>query len=616
MNLEKRYLSKETVLLFAPIFFISLNFLDPVNWPKQIALVTVLPLILRSTYLSSSKADRVNFLESWLFKLICVALGLLLVTAVMSDANLVRTLWGTWGRNNGLLTTTSLVLLTGVFAFHCSLSEKNITAILKTLLLGISISSVYGLLQSFDADPVSWSTTGQVFGPFGNTNFASLCWGLGAVLSMYFIFFQRGTSKSQVIYICQFIALTYVTYLTNSIQGLVIIVLGTLLFTFIYISKKDKKRNTSIIYLGITFIGLFISGLGMLGFGPLSSFLYQYTLELRGYYWLAGIRMGLSDIPFGVGVDSYGDFFRLHRPFEAAVATGVDLTTNNAHNSMIQLFATLGLVGSGTILILWVLGLIIAGRVFIDKKESVQRRATAVILILLSLTSAISIDNIAVATLNYLFLGMILSHSIKSRIIHDREVAKQDNRTIAKNLNPWRFIPVSLVFLSSILFSMSMIMSSPDRQILSILERPAFANDPNSLESKRSSLIKLSESPNMMETHFVYVTRGLSELNYLTDALAVSNKSLTTFPNSFGNLDLAAVILERTNEWSRAAEIRERQLKLEPHHPVIWLNYAIDLKQSGDLVKARSAYAKALQFKILAFDSNLSYLLSLEKDFK
>ena len=284
MNLEKRYLSKETVLLFAPIFFISLNFLDPVNWPKQIALVTVLPLILRSTYLSSSKADRVNFLESWLFKLICVALGLLLVTAVMSDANLVRTLWGTWGRNNGLLTTTSLVLLTGVFAFHCSLSEKNVTAILKTLLLGISISSVYGLLQSFDADPVSWSTTGQVFGPFGNTNFASLCWGLGAVLSMYFIFFQRATSKSQVIYICQFIALTYVTYLTNSIQGLVIIVLGTLLFTFIYISQKEKKRNTSIIYLGITFIGLFISGLGMLGFGPLSSFLYQYTLELRGYY--------------------------------------------------------------------------------------------------------------------------------------------------------------------------------------------------------------------------------------------------------------------------------------------------------------------------------------------
>lgn len=616
MNLERRYLSKETVLLFAPIFFISLNFLDPVNWPKQIALVTVLPLIFRSTYLSSSKADRVNFLESWLFKLICVALGLLLVTAVMSDANLVRTLWGTWGRNNGLLTTTSLVLLTGVFAFHCSLSEKNITAILKTLLLGISISSVYGLLQNFDADPVSWSTTGQVFGPFGNTNFASLCWGLGAVLSMYFIFFQRGTSKSQVIYICQLIALTYVTYLTNSIQGLVIIVLGTLLFTFIYISKKDKKRNTSIIYLGITFIGLFISGLGMLGFGPLSSFLYQYTLELRGYYWLAGIRMGLSDILFGVGVDSYGDFFRLHRPFEAAVATGVDLTTNNAHNSMIQLFATLGLVGSGTILILWVLGLIIAGRVFIDKKESVQRRATAVILILLSATSAISIDNIAVATLNYLFLGMILSHSIKSRIIHDREVAKQDNRTIAKNLNPWRFIPVSLVFLSSILFSMSMIMSSPDRQILSILERPAFANDPNSLESKRSSLMKLSESPNMMEAHFVYVTRELSELNYLTDALAVSNKSLTTFPNSFGNLDLAAVILERTNEWSRAAEIRERQLKLEPRHPLIWLNYAIDLKQSGDLVKARSAYAKALQFKILAFDSNLSYLLSLEKDFK
>jgi hypothetical protein len=404
--------------------------------------------------------------------------------------------------------------------------------------------------------------------------------------------------------------------LTNSIQGLAIIILGALLFTFIFISQKEKKRSASLVYLGITFFGLSISGLGMLGFGPLSSFLYQYTLELRGYYRLAGIRMGLSNIFFGVGVDSYGDFFRLHRPFEAAVATGVDLTTNNAHNSMIQLFATLGLVGSGTILILWMIGLIIAGRILIDKKENVERRATAVILILLWLTSVISIDNIAVATLNYLFLGMILSQSIKSRMVHNQEVRKPDNRSIAKNLNPWRFTPVSLVFLSSILFSMSMIMSSPDRQILSILERPVFANDPNSLESRRLSLMELSESSNMMETHYIYVTRGLSELNYLSDALVVSNNSLTRFPNSFGNLDLSAVILERTNEWSRAAEIRERQLKLEPRHPVIWLNYAIDLKQSGDLVKARSAYAKALQFKILAFDSNLSYLLSLEEDFK
>ena len=83
---------------------------------------------------------------------------------------------------------------------------------------------------------------------------------------------------------------------------------------------------------------------GILGRGPLD-FLYQYTFYLRTFYWKIGLKMGLENPLVGVGVDSYGDFYRGARPIEVIRLTTIDLTTHNAHNTLIQIFATLGILG-------------------------------------------------------------------------------------------------------------------------------------------------------------------------------------------------------------------------------------------------------------------------------
>ena len=44
------------------------------------------------------------------------------------------------------------------------------------------------------------------------------------------------------------------------------------------------------------------------------------------------------------GFDSYGDVYREVRPESVIEITGIDITVNNAHNTIIQIFATVGVL--------------------------------------------------------------------------------------------------------------------------------------------------------------------------------------------------------------------------------------------------------------------------------
>jgi hypothetical protein len=78
---------------------------------------------------------------------------------------------------------------------------------------------------------------------------------------------------------------------------------------------------------------------GALQKGPLASLIYKTSISLRGKYWEAGINAGL-DHPFtGVGMDSYGDWYRRARTeYAATVMPGPSTITNAAHNVIIDIF--------------------------------------------------------------------------------------------------------------------------------------------------------------------------------------------------------------------------------------------------------------------------------------
>jgi hypothetical protein len=80
----------------------------------------------------------------------------------------------------------------------------------------------------------------------------------------------------------------------------------------------------------------------MLQKGPLASLIYKTSVSLRGEYWAAGINMGMSNPLTGVGLDSYGNWYRLYRRASALVLPGPSVVSDSAHNVFIDFFASGG----------------------------------------------------------------------------------------------------------------------------------------------------------------------------------------------------------------------------------------------------------------------------------
>jgi hypothetical protein len=166
------------------------------------------------------------------------------------------------------------------------------------------------------------------------------------------------------------------------------------------------------IYLG----GLFTAGLlglaGILNKGPLATYLYGSTVKFRGEYWMAGINMGMENPITGVGIDSYGIYYRTFRELSATVAPGVNVGTDTAHNVYIDIFSGTGFPG----LIFYILingAVLLTAISHLRKYRSFDSRFLALFLCWAGyqLQSIASINQLGLAVWGWLFGGLIIAYT-------------------------------------------------------------------------------------------------------------------------------------------------------------------------------------------------------------
>lgn len=587
--------------------FFSLNFFDPINWPKQILLISVIPwlfwLVMQETGLSFR-----SILNRQITKILLISATLFLLSALLSFENLTRFLWGTWGRNNGLLTTISLLalaLLTALMAKRADFLFK----LLATLEVFVLIAGLYGLVQKLGLDPVQWSAENQVFSFFGNTNFASAIFALGTMTSLVLGFFFEQRQRYRLLQIILAGFSLFMTYLTGSLQGLIAI--GIAIFLMVYFVLRQKNKN-----LGRTF---FVSGLicgsfvlpGFAGVGFFGSILEQYTIKLRFQYWLIGLEMGSKNLLSGVGVDAYGDSYRENRPLELIRQTTLDLVTNNAHNVFIQVFATLGLLGLVAVLIPFLLGTYRASKVLWSSDNKTE---VSIVIVFISLWSMalISIDNIAVAIWNWIFLGATLG--IKSQ--EENEGRLEQKRKVQKAMlyNP---IKLAAGALSILVFLFSWTQSIPDRGILDVRNIVVPEGDQNGpIVQKRKLFQELMKSKNLMENEYFELASEMIRLGDWPQAVELLNGGVRKYPKNFYLLDALAATKENNGLAKDAIPFRIKQTKLDPNHAVVWFYLARNYMGLEDYRNAKEAFSKALMLKEFLspqiLEATNSYLSEIE----
>jgi hypothetical protein len=470
----------------------------------------------------------------------------------------------------------------------------NVLTVLKSTFYSIFLASIYGLVQYFRLDPIPWSKKDEVFSFFGNTNFASAIFGLGFSIFLVLIFECRGklSLKTVIIYCLMALSILFVLFQTNSIQGLAGVAISFTLLIVRWVAIANKARALLLFVTSIP--GAVLVFLGFIGEGPFGNLLYQYTLRLRFYYWMTGIRMG-SDSPMtGVGVDSYGDFYRAFRPAEVIALTGPDLTTNNAHNPLIQIFATVGLPAFLVVSLIVLLVGILALRLILFSTNDYRASSNLGILYISAWSMAIfSIDNISIAVWNWLLLGMLVgSFQFESESGKPPRVQKR----ISSMVQYSRLI--SLV-IASIAFSVSWYSSSPNRQLASTFSK-VITSDNSALINERSAIaVDVANSGMTREAEYAYAADAFMSIGLREKAVQTLIIGSKAFPRDFEILDKLATLSEQQNLVEQVLQVRLQQVEIEPNNWRLWYALARAYLMQGDKLKAVSILTKIEESALL-----------------
>jgi hypothetical protein len=592
--------------------FIFIGFLDPINWPKQIALATLTPIIVYAALSKQSRLSRKEIYQGsskfFILSIILIVISAIL-SALLKEVNLTRTLWGIWGRNNGLITALCLWLI--ALSFYWFAKKKTyVSSFLHSVEIVAIVFSFYGLIQYFGIDPVNWSQANQIFSFFGNTNFAaavlSLCASTFLVLAILEL---NQTLPLRVVRLMLFLVTTFLTFKTDSIQGLSALLIVLVLVVFI----KLNFVNNSFKYLYLTVSGLsgLVVFLGTLGIGPLGSYIGQYTVQLRYQYWLAGLKIGASSPIYGVGMDSYGDYFRTYRTQEVAERTSIDLVTNNAHNVFIQAFATMGILGLLAVLIPFVGALYYSGKILLSNDFTQIQKAVVAIFLSLWSMAFFSIDNISIAVWNYVFLGLVWGIQ-ESGAEHLESSQKLKNQRQVSEVEPIKYLAFAL---SALMFGITWYASFPERSLQRYLSTPVNSQDSIKVSERTLEIRSLSNHPFVQETEFWYLASELNKINNSKELFEVLEIANSEYMRDFNLLDLSAGYREQRNLQADAIPFREGQLIIEKRHPRVWLSYAYDLLAAGRKQEAQEAFNLVKANSVFLDSALKDQLEAIAKDF-
>jgi O-antigen ligase len=412
---------------FATLMVAPWSAYDPVNVPKLAVIV------IGGFSAAGILASNLSVVMDSRYRFVSMLAGLfildLLAVLLLAGSNFYQEFFGTFGRATGFLAYVSLTLLllgASVVSNRPVIQKFSISLILAGLL-----SSIYGLFQSLGIDGFDWvNAYSPVIGFLGNPNFQSSFVGFSGVAAFAYVLSNNTSRPYRVAGVIYLALSSYVIYKTDSQQGFLVLLggIGIVILIRIPTSKLASLKYPTII-LG-SLVVLFVT-LGSLNKGPFGAILYKPSVTYRGDYWRAGWKMTIDHPFFGVGLDSYGDWYRRSRTIEATLRRGPEITSNAAHNVLLD-FSSNG----GFPLLFIYLTLIIY---VIRSIAKILRRTTTFDAPLAGLIavwfaylaqSVISLNQLGLAVWGWIISGLIIGYEINTRDLQSVSMAKKSKSKV------------------------------------------------------------------------------------------------------------------------------------------------------------------------------------------
>jgi hypothetical protein len=394
------------------ILLVSGRVTDPVNVTKLFALGVVSTFALAIVF---NHRSEIFFGENKiLVGLTTVFLGTALLSVVFTNSPISQAIYGSYGRNNGILTYLflSILLLSASFLRKPS----SFVTIIKGLIFAGVINLLYCSWVIFVGDFVDWSNPyGNILGTLGNPNFIGSF--MGIFLTGYLAYGIGNQSprwfKLSMVAVLPLTAFVIID--SHAIQGRIVGLGGIAMVTFFYIRSRFNSLVTGLYLFLMSVLGAF-AVLGALQIGPLTATIYKTSVSLRGQYWLAGWNTGEAHPFTGVGMDAFGDWYRRSRDPHALELPGVNTVVNAAHNVPIDMFA----FGGFPLLLSYLLIMALGGASLI--RALIRKKDFDPILVSLASTwtgyqlqSIISINQIGLATWGWVLTGCLIAYERMTR---------------------------------------------------------------------------------------------------------------------------------------------------------------------------------------------------------
>lgn len=568
--------------------YFQITLADPFNAPKLWVLLLFAGWLAGYLFILKNEILKNDSLKI-LLSLISIFVITLSLSTFFSNIKYVA-FFGDTQRRNGFFQYLALSLILILTA--TAVTFENIKKIYLTTYLIAIVSAFYSLLQLTGNDFVKWNNPyNSIISTVGNPNFAAAVMAIMGVILFSTIFIEKFSLTFRISSGFIFLLLIFLIYKSNARQGLLAFFLGAGIFLNIWLWGKNRKIGFMFLIAGLSIFVLAI--LGMLQMGPLEKYLYKPSVSIRGYYWRAGIQMFLKNPFFGVGIDSYGYYFKEFREVNYPLIYGYEITSSNAHNTFIQFFATGGLLFGLSYLIINSFILVLAIKRFSTLSGDNK-------LILSGLLSAwfayhaqslVSIDNIGISVWGWILGGAIvaLSKSKDSNSSDLKEIYLPNKNNLKSIQILTSSVIVFLIFIPIMLLYKGE-ENSAKASVLVNLQNPVERDYFQELQKK------VIDSPLNDPSYKLIAASRLIQSGFVNDGITAAKKILNSNSRQQDALLLLAETYESMGDLLNANIYRDKISALDPWNAANYFLLGKNYQALGDTTSSRRMLTKILSF--------------------